>query len=464
MGKPLYYLTIGEASELIRAKKLSPVELTEAYLKRIEHLDGTLKAYVTVTADRAKSDAKKAEAAITAGNYLGPLHGIPIGLKDLYDTEGIPTTANSKLFENRIPHHDGTVVKKLRAAGTVLLGKLSMHEFALGGPPTSFGEISKNPWDITKTPGGSSSGSGTAVAAGLCMAALGSDTGGSIRIPAAYTGIVGFKPTYGRVSRKGVLPLSWSLDHCGPMTWSAEDSSIMLQVIAGHDPQDSTTFPIEVPNYRDVISNSLKGSVIGVPRHYIDEPTVGVDAEVRVSFEKSLKTLENLGARLEEVNVPSLSYASIANSVIMLAEAFSYHQKTLQQQPEKYGQVAHDCFVLGGTYTSADYQIAMRARSHIRREYAEVMRKVDLIATPTMSTAAGDAQYDLLPLLTGPDFMGPMNQTGMPAISVPSGFTMDGLPVGLQLAGKPFEDAKVLNAAHIYQVDADFMDERPSVE
>jgi aspartyl-tRNA(Asn)/glutamyl-tRNA(Gln) amidotransferase subunit A len=238
----------------------------------------------------------------------------------------------------------------------------------------------------------------------------------------------------------------------------------MLQTIAGHDPQDSTTFPMPVPNYRDVISNSLNGMVIGVPRHYIDEFNVGVDPEVRGSFDEALKSLQNSGARLEEVNISSLSYATIANSVIMLAEAFSYHQKTLQLEPQKYGQVAYDCFVLGGTYTSSDYQIAMRARSHIRREYAEVMRGVDLIATPSMATAAGDAQYDLLPLLTVPNFMGPMNQTGMPAISVPSGFTRDGLPIGLQLAGKPFEEAKVLNAAHIYQTQADLMDKRPWVD
>jgi len=460
-GTPLHYLTIGQASRLIQQREVSPVELVEAYLRRIDEIDGTLKAYVTVVADQALADARAAETEIAGGNYRGPLHGVPIGLKDLYDTAGVRTTGQSKVLEHRVPAKDATSVAKLRGAGTILLGKLSMHEFALGGPDTSLFELSRNPWDTERGPGGSSSGSGTAVAAGLCMAALGSDTGGSIRIPAAYCGIVGLKPTYGRVSRAGVLPLAWSLDHCGPMTWTVEDAALMLQAMAGPDPADPTAVDAPVPDYSAALADDVRGLTIGVPRSYIDDPAVGVDPEVGAAFDAALAALASLGARIEEIEVPSLAFATEANTMIMISEAFSYHRANLISQPQNYGATARACFVLGGTYTTGDYQQAMRARARVRREYAEVMQRVDLIATPSMATPAGPFDYDLLSLIGIPNFMGPMNQTGMPAISVPCGFSDDGLPIGLQLAGRPFDEPTVIRAAHAYQQQAGLLDRRP---
>ena len=463
-AKPLHYLTIGEAAPLIESKQLSPVELTQAYLERIERLDGVLASYLTLTADRALADARAAEAEIAGGNYRGALHGVPIGLKDLFDTAGIETSGQSQVLTGRVPDEDCPAAAKLREAGTVLLGKLTMFEFALGGPKTARYEISRNPWDISKTPGGSSSGSGTAVAAGLCMAALGSDTGGSIRIPAAYCGIVGIKPTYGRVSRRGVLPLAWSLDHCGPMTWTVEDTAIVLQAIAGHDHGDPTSSTLPVPDYRAALGGGVRGLRIGVPRDYIARPGVGVEPDVGASFEAALSALEDLGASVEEVSIPGLEWATVANSMIMLAEAWSYHEPNLKARPLDYGDAARACFTLGGGFTSGDYQLGMRARSRLRREYAQVMERVDLIATPTMAEAAPDFDFDLLPVLMTENFMGPMNFTGMPALSVPSGFSGGGLPIGLQLAGRPFDEATVLRAGHAFEAQAGLLDKRPPVE
>src|SRR5918992_1379664 len=273
----LCYLTIREAGHLLKSRQLSPVELTRAFLNRIEQLDGTLHTYITVLAERAMSEARRAEAEILRGDYRGPLHGIPIALKDLYDTAGVRTTASSRVMADRVPAEDATTTARLVAAGSVLLGKLAMHEFALGGPdPTCGFPLARNPWNLDHIPGGSSSGSGTAVAVGLCMGSLGSCTGGSIRGPAAYCSIVGLKATYSRVSRYGVVPLSWSLDHCGPMTWTVADSAIMLQAIAGYDPRDPTSSQAPVPDYTAALGTSIKGLTLGVPRHFFfaDDPAI----------------------------------------------------------------------------------------------------------------------------------------------------------------------------------------------
>lgn len=461
MPSPLHFLTIAEASKLIASKDLSPVSLTESFLERIEALDSSLKSYVTLLKDEAINEAISAEKDINNGAYKGPMHGIPIGVKDLYDTKDIRTTGQSKVLENRVPTEDSTVVAKLKNAGAITLGKLSMWEFALGGPDTSIFEISRNPWNLDRQPGGSSSGSGTAVAAGLCMGALGSDTGGSIRIPAAFCGIVGLKPTYGRVSRRGVLPLAWSLDHCGPMTWTVEDAAIMLQTFAGHDSRDRTSVSIEVPDYRENLNKSLKGLKIGVPNHYIDSPSVGTDPEVRASFDSALVLLKELGAVIVEVEIPSLAYATTANTLIMIAEAFAYHRENLISQPENYGESVRGSFILGGTYTSADYQRALRARSVIRDEFTETLKEVDIVATPSQSAPAGPFNFDLLALLQTPNYWAPYNETGMPAISVPSGFSNDGMPIGIQFAGRPFEESAVLNVGHVFQVSRGLLDHRP---
>ena len=461
----LHYLTIREASALLQQGQLSPVELTRAFLERIEKLDSTLQAYITVLAEPAMAAARTAEAEILRGDSKGPLHGIPIALKDLYDTKGIRTTASSRVMAHRVPSHDATTTARLAAAGAILLGKLAMHEFALGGPdPTCGFPLARNPWNLEHIPGGSSSGSGAAVAAGLCMGSLGSCTGGSIRGPASYCSIVGLKATYGRVSRYGVVPLSWSLDHCGPMTWTVEDTAIMLQAIAGYDPRDPTTSQAPVPDYSAALKEDIKGLVIGVPRHFFFADDPRIDRDTLEVVETSLKALEDLGARLEEVTIPMLEYAGAAQPVIMLSEAFAYHERYVRSKPEEFGEMVRARFRMGGLFTSADYVQAQRVRNVLKRECANVLQRVDVLASPTMSTPApAFAGIDAMTTARRPSFTGPYNLTGMPAISVPCGFTPAGLPVGLQIAGKPFDEPTVLRAAYTYQQHVRWFEKRPPV-
>ncbi|MBI4310989.1 MAG: aspartyl/glutamyl-tRNA amidotransferase subunit A [Chloroflexi bacterium] len=454
-------LTIQQAGGLIRSRKLSPVELTTAFLQRIDALDGKVKSYVTLTADTALAEARRAEAEVTRGQYRGPLHGIPIAFKDLYDTKGVRTTAQSKVHEHRVPGEDATAVAMLKAAGAVTLGKLAMHEFALGGPPTSLFEQARNPWDLDHVTGGSSSGSGAAVAAALCMGSLGSDTGGSIRGPASLCGIAGLKPTYGRVSRYGVIPLSWSLDHCGPMTRTVEDTALLLQAIAGPDPRDPTSSHAPVPDYTAALRDDIRDLTIGVPRHYFLDPTQ-VNGEVAAAVDKALGELASLGARVRDVTIPSLDYASIANTVIMISEAYTYHRKDLVSQPQNYGDIVRLRFYMGGLYTADDYVQAQRARSRIKREFAQVLERVDIIACPTsLNTAATFKDIDPLATTRQPSFTAPFNATGMPAISIPCGFSAAGLPIGLQLAAKPFDEPTLLRAAYAYQQHAGWHEHMP---
>lgn len=461
----LCYLTMHEAGPLLKSRKLSPVELTRAFLGRIEQLDGTLHAYITLLPDRALAEARAAEAEILRGDYKGPLHGIPIALKDLYDTQGIRTTASSRVMTDRVPAEDATATARLASAGAILLGKLAMHEFALGGPdPTCGFPLARNPWNLDHIPGGSSSGSGTAVAAGLCMGSLGSCTGGSIRGPASYCSIVGLKPTYGRVSRYGVVPLSWTLDHCGPMTWTVEDTALMLQAIAGYDPKDPTTSRAPVPDYTTSLKADIRGLTIGVPRHFFFSDDPRINRETLAIVETALKGLEELGARVEEVTIPSLRYAGAAQPVIMLSEACAYHAQNLRSKPEEFGEMVRARFRTGGLFSSADYVQAQRVRNVVKRDFAQVLQRVDLIASPTMSNPAPAFQgIDAMTTSRMPSFTGPYNLTGMPAISVPCGFTANGLPIGLQLAGKPFDEPTVLRAAYTYQQHARLFERRPPI-
>lgn len=461
----LHYLTIREAGALLQTGQLSPVELTRALLERIEQLDTTLQAYITVLAEPAMAAARTAEAEMLRGDYKGPLHGIPIALKDLYDTKGVRTTASSRVMAHRVPSQDATTTARLAAAGAILLGKLAMHEFALGGPdPTCGFPLARNPWNLDHIPGGSSSGSGAAVAAGLCLGSLGSCTGGSIRGPASYCSIVGLKATYGRVSRYGVVPLSWSLDHCGPMTWTVEDTAIMLQAIAGYDPRDPTSSQAPVPDYSTALKEDIKGVVIGVPRHFFFSDDPRIDRDTLQVVETSLKALEDLGARLEDVRIPMLEYAGAAQPVIMLSEAFAYHERHLRSKPEEFGEMVRARFRIGGVFTAADYVQAQRVRNVLKRECANVLQRVDVLASPTMSTPApAFAGIDAMTTARRPSFTGPYNLTGMPAISVPCGFTSAGLPVGLQIAGKPFDEPTVLRVAYTYQQQARWFEKRPPV-
>ena len=461
----LYHLTIREASALLKSGQLSPVELTQSFLDRIEATDDRLHSFIIVLKEQALDDARLAEAEIRRGDYKGPLHGIPFALKDLYDTAGITTTSGSKVDIDRVPTEDATTTARLKAAGGILLGKLVMHEFALGGPDfTTPFPPARNPWNLAHITGGSSSGSGAAVASGQAMAALGSCTGGSIRGPASLCGIVGLKATYGRVSRAGVVTLSWSQDHCGPMTWTVEDTAYMMQALAGYDPKDPTTSTAPVPDYSLSLREDIKGLTIGVPRHFFFAPHESVNPEVVATVEKGLKVLEGLGANLQEVTIPSLEYVRAANSVIMLSEAFAYHEKNLQTRSHDFGEMVRARFRIGGLFSASDYVQSQRIRKVVNRECAEVLQKVDVLVTPTMTQpAAAFEGYDATSNITGRSFTAPFNLTGLPAISVPCGFTASGLPVGMQIAGKPFDEPGVIRAAYAYQQEARWFEQRPSI-
>ena len=461
----LYHLTIREAAGLLKSGQLSPVELTQAFLDRIEATDDRLHSYIIVLKEQALDDARLAEAEIRRGDYKGPLHGIPFALKDLYDTAGVTPTAGSKVYIDRVPAEDATTTARLKAAGGILLGKLAMHEFALGGPDfTTPFPPARNPWNLDHITGGSSSGSGSAVASGQAMAALGSCTGGSIRGPASLCGIVGLKATYGRVSRAGVVTLSWSQDHCGPMTWTVEDTAYMMQALAGYDPKDPTTSTAPVPDYSLSLREDIKGLTIGVPRHFFFAPHENVNPEVVATVENGLKVLEGLGANLQEVTIPSLEYVRAANSVIMLSEAFAFHEKNLRTRPHDFGEMVRARFRIGGMFSASDYVQSQRVRKLVNREFAAVLQKVDVLVTPTMTQpAAAFEGYDATSTVRGPSFTAPFNLTGLPAISVPCGFTASGLPVGMQIAGKPFDEPGVIRAAYAYQQEARWFEQRPSI-
>jgi len=462
--QPLHFMSIRDAARLIKKRDLSPVELTRAFLDRIDKVDKKTKAYITLTADSALAEARAAEAEILHGRYRGPLHGIPLAHKDLFDTRDIRTTAQSRVHEHRVPAIDSTVISRLKQVGSVMLGKLAMYEFAMGGPTTPFLEQPRNPWNLAYTTSGSSSGSGAAVAAGLCMGSLGSDTGGSIRGPASYCGIVGLKPTYGLISRYGVFPLSWSLDHAGPMTWTVEDCAYMLQAIAGHDPKDPTTSRAPVPDYSKSLREDIKGMVVGIPSHYFFTSKGGADAEAIAIVKKAVTSLEDMGAKIEDVKIPSLEHVNVSNFVILSAEAFAYHLPNFKTQPQNYGDNFLNRVYLGGVFSGADYVQAQRARSRLQREFAQALEKVDVIVSPTSSSPPVPFEkFSATTIAVTPSFTSPYNQTGMPALSLPCGFNKNKMPVGLQIAAKPFDEPTVFRIAYAWQQHAQLYNNRPPV-
>lgn len=446
--------TIAGLAARIRKKEISPVEVTEAVLDRIAAVDGRVKAFVTVTRDEARNAAKAAEHAILSGNYLGALHGIPIGVKDLFYTRGVRTTAGSKILANFVPDHDAAVVERLKRAGAVIVGKTNTHEFAYNvfTPPT------RNPWDLERIPGGSSGGSGAAVAASLCVAATGTDTGGSIRIPAALCGVVGIKPTYGRVSKRGVIPLSWTCDHAGPLAKSVEDAALMLGAMAGYDPQDPSTADVPVPTYVRALTGEIKGLKVGLPREYFFD---GIDTEVEDAVKKAIKVLEGLGASVEEISLPQIKHIAAVHVAIVLTEAATYHERWLRTRADDYAPDVRFGLEWGKLFMGMDYVQAQRVRELIRQDFGKALRRVDLIAAPTVPAVAPkvgetsvkirDRSEGILPAMIR--LNRPSNHTGLPAISVPCGFTANGLPVGLQLIGRAFDEATVLRAAHAYEVN-----------
>jgi aspartyl-tRNA(Asn)/glutamyl-tRNA(Gln) amidotransferase subunit A len=462
-------LTIAEASRRIARRELSPVELTQAALERIERLNPRLNAFITVLGDQAIDGAKMAEREIMAGKIRGPLHGIPIALKDLCATKGIRTTAGSKILSDYIPTEDATVTVRLTQAGTILLGKLQMNEFAYGpdGDNVHYGPV-HNPWDLERITGGSSSGSGAAVAASLCLGALGTDTGGSIRIPSALCGIVGIKPTYGRVSRYGITPLSWSLDHAGPMAKAVEDAALLLQAMAGHDGKDPSTVRLPVPDYAAALSGDVRGLRIGVPREYFFEM---LDPEVERAVRQALEILKGLGALVQEVSWPTLRHTTLAALVIVLAEASTFHEPWIRTQAQAYHPEIAMRLKWGLLLPASAYLKAQRLRALICRDAARLWSQVDVLLTPaTLMPAPRSRETHIR--LGGREvstreallrLMRPFNLTGLPAIAVPCGFTASGLPIGLQIAGKPFDEATVLRAAHAYEQHTEWHHRQPSM-
>lgn len=466
----LHFLTISETAREIAAKRISPVELTKVYLERIGRLNPILNAYLTVTAEHALQQARNSEAEILKGNYRGSLHGIPIALKDLFDTEGILTTAGSKILRDRVPDNNCDVVSRLSDSGAILLGKLNMHEFAFGitninphyGP-------TRNPWGTNRITGGSSGGSAAATSAGMCAGALGSDTGGSIRIPACFCGIVGLKPTYGRISKRGVIPLSGSLDHVGPMTRTVEDAAIILQAIAGYDPKDENSMDVPVPDYSKFLTESIEGMRIGVLSGDYLRP---VDIEVDKALKKVISTLKSLGAVvMDTVEFPYIGDALDPNITIISAEAAEYHQANLDKHPADYGDSVFERLQVGRQLLATQYIHAKRMQQTIREKLLEGMSSLDALFLPMMPLEAppiGDEhvivsgqRLDIRSAVTW--FTQPFNLTGFPAISVPCGFTSAGLPIGFQLASKPYQEGKLLRIGHAYERVTSWHTKHPAV-
>jgi aspartyl-tRNA(Asn)/glutamyl-tRNA(Gln) amidotransferase subunit A len=457
----LAYLSIADAAAAFQRRELSPVELTSALLDRIDRLNPRLDAYLVVTRERALAEARAAEEVIRRGEAHGPLLGIPIAYKDIYLTKGIATTGGSALLLDWVPDEDSACGERLAAAGSVMLGKVITHEFALGlqrpGHPQ---RPARNPWDLDRIPGGSSSGSGTALAAGMCLGALGSDTGGSIRGPAAFCGITGLKPTFGRVSKRGVLPLSWSLDHAGPMARSAEDCALMLQALAGYDPLDPCSAPVPVDDYLTDLNAGVRGMRIGVltpPAGWESEPPVAA------ALAEAARVFEGLGAVLADVTIPTFTIG-LVNIIILLAEAYAYHAGDLARAPELYGERVGPQFLGGGLFTAAEYLQAQRLRSRLRADMAKAMENLDLLLLPVSHSVAPTFEESYTGAANRPySFMGPMNLCGLPALALPTGFDERGLPLSMQLAGKPFAEATVLRAGHAFQQATDWHTRRPGL-
>ncbi len=452
-AEDLCYLGIAEAGEKFRAREVSPVELGQAHLDRIQALDGQLNAYITVLGERALEQARAAERAFASGAASSPLLGVPIAVKDLVYTKGIRTTAGSKILADFEPDYDATVVERLEGAGAVLLGKLNLMEFAMGGTYTNvhYGSTN-NPWDIERFPGGSSSGAGASVASGLAMGALGSDTGGSIRGPAHNCGIVGLKPTFGRVSRRGVVPLSWSLDHVGPMTRTVEDCAMMLQAIAGHDPQDPFSSEAPVGDYTGQLRDGVRGLRIGVMRaDFFD----GLLPEVSSAIESALGVFTELGATTRDVAVQRVTEARTIYQAIVYPEATAYHGPWMRSRIEEYGPNCRTRLEAGLGILATQYVQAQRERRILVEEFNAALEGVDVLIAPTSHRTAPrfdeEAAENAAGSATPRQYTSPLDLTGHPALVLPIGFGDGGLPITLQIIGRAFDEATVLRAAYAYE-------------
>lgn len=471
----LQTLTLGEAASQIQKKEISPRELTLACVERIQALDPLLNCFITRTLDTALEQAHRAETEIQRGSYLGPLHGIPLAVKDLFETAGVRTTAGSRFFADYFPQEDALVIQKLRSAGVVFLGKLNMHEIALGLTNVNphYGPC-HNPWSLKRISGGSSGGSAAAVAAGLCLGSLGSDTGGSIRVPASLCGVVGLKPTFGRVSLRGVIPLSWNLDHVGPLARSVRDAAILLQSIAGYDAQDPASADVPVPNYLSGLEDGVRGWKIGLASDAFHTES---DPQVWQAIQAAVDVFRHLGAQVIPVELPEAHQAARANGLMVQSDAAAFHQERLGTQPEDFGADVLKRLQTGAALSSTEYILARRTQSLFRRRCERLFESIDLLVTPATAVTA--------PLIEGPDaieqarrltrYTAPFNLAGLPAISLPAGFsggsppaveglpTEDALPVGMQLVAPAWAEARLLRGAYAYEQAAQWYKQRPNL-
>jgi aspartyl-tRNA(Asn)/glutamyl-tRNA(Gln) amidotransferase subunit A len=483
----LHRLTIHQLHELIARKEVTSKEATDALYRQIKKVDGKIRAYLLLTEEEAYRQAEEIDRRISNGEEIGDLAGIPMGLKDILCTKGIRTTCGSKILENYVPFYDGTVVAKLKARGIVLLGKLNMDEFAMGSSTENSGFlITRNPWSLERIPGGSSGGSSAAVAADETIATLGTDTGGSIRQPAHCCGVVGLKPTYGRVSRYGLVAFASSLDQIGPITKDVEDCAIMMNAISGYDPYDSTSVNIEVPDYKRFLVKDVKGIRIGIPEEYFAE---GMDPDVEKSIREAIKLFESWGATVRSVSLPHTEYAVAVYYIIATAEAssnlarydgvkYGFRSKGYQDLMEMYAQtrargfgqevkrrIILGTYVLSAGYYDAYYRKASQVRTLMRNDFEEAFQKVDVILTPTAPTPAfkiGEKVEDPLQMYLSDIHTIPVNLAGIPAMVVPCGFSHEGLPIGLQIMGRHFDEGRLIRVAYTFEQNTDFHLKKPA--
>src|SRR5437762_8524711 len=461
MGSDLHDLSIAELGSLIAARKLSPVELVEALIQRVEQYDGQTRAFITRTFDLARRQAKEAEAAIAAGGPRGPLHGVPFALKDIYDTRGILTSAHSRVFIDRIPAEDATATAKLYEAGAVLLGKLATHEMAHAGPSFDLPwPPARNPWNLVHFTGGSSSGSGAAVAAGMAPVALGSDTGGSIRGPAFLCGVVGLMPTFGLVSRAGVVTNSYTFDHCGPLARSVADCAIVLDALAGYDARDAGSLKRQIPKHRDALGPDLRGLEIGVLRHHWEED-IPASEDVRTAMDAALDVLRRLGAQLTECRVRPLGEYFDVKIVIAESEIFSVHQKNLVARPKDFGADFRSRAFPSVLFTANDYVQATREHRRMMVEMEPLFSRFDAFVTAGMGEAPRIADYRSVSFWQKPSLLTAWNVTGQPVLMLPNGFGRNGLPLGMQILGRPFGEETILRVGHAYERATSWGTRRP---
>jgi Asp-tRNA(Asn)/Glu-tRNA(Gln) amidotransferase A subunit family amidase len=455
--------TLAEASRQIAAGDLSPVALTEAALARAAALNDTLCAFIEITAERALAAARRAARDIAGGRRRGPLHGIPYGLKDIYDAAGLRTTAHSRLLLDNIAAEDAATTARLEAAGMVLIGKLATHEFATGGPAWDLPfPPARNPWNPAHFTGGSSSGSGAAVAAGILPLALGSDTGGSIRLPAAYCGIAGLKPTYGRVSRRGVAPLAYTLDTCGPLTWTVEDCALALQALAGHDPRDPGSAAVPVPDYRAALRHGVAGLRIGYARRFNDD--AGVGAEQAKALDAAAQVLAKLGAAIIEVDLPPNDHFQAVARTVSHSESFAIHQDDLRRRPELYARVTRERLMLGAFVGAGQYVRAQRLRRILTARVDALFESCDALLTAVIPGPAPVLEEtDTNPWRSPQPISSVFNVTGHPALAQPCGVAANGLPLSLQIVGRAFDEATVLRVGHAYERTAGWIAKRPAI-